>query len=367
MTETVKYILSLIFLYISLCCQPAQALVLDNLYRVERVVVGQGPDAMRGVAAEALREVLVRVSGSRGVLRDAAVRAALARADSFIIQYGYGEQRYTEEGNLGQLLRLDFDQRAVAELLRASGLPIWSAQRPAVLVWLALDGSNGLEFVSLDTTPALVQELTQAFASRGVPVIFPLFDLQDEMLVAPSDVVQFDESRLLPAAQRYAAPALLFGRILQLSSGELVGDWIYRQHSAELSLSGEAVDLAGLFERAVDRIAATLAAEYAITPHRYFEDGLLLYVEGVDGFEEYAHLVQSLEAIEAVTHANIDRVDGNSVYLRLVAEGSLQQLELAIGLAADLHRLPDGHPARRLHKLPVNLFYSLDGYGDISR
>lgn len=358
------YVVLLVGLYFS---PVTSAVVLDDLYRAERLVVDQGPAAMRRVAADALSEVLVRVSGSRRVLGDAGVREALARADGYVLQYGYGAEEITEDGRVGQQLQLEFDSRALADLLRAAGLPIWSARRPMVLLWLVFDSAKGTTYVSPETTPVLANELIGALAARGVPARFPLFDLEDELKVSAADVSQLNGARLLQAAARYRAPAVFTGRVLQLSAGDLVGDWLYLQNSGEIGLSDQSDSHEGLFDQAVDQIAMSLAGEYAITPRQYFEQGLLLYVDGIEGYAQYAHLVQSLETIEAVSHANVNRVEGDSVLIRLIAEGSLEQLQRAIGLATNLQAFPAGYSIPLDIQGSVNLAYRANSLGGVGQ
>ena len=82
-----------------------------------------------------------------------------------------------------------------------------------------------------------------------------------------------------------------------------------------------------------------MANQYAISPQRIAGGGLLLYVEGIDNFVDYANLVASLEAIEAVDYANIEYLHAGKLLIRLLADGTAQQLRLAIAMATRLQPL----------------------------
>jgi hypothetical protein len=115
-----------------------------------------------------------------------------------------------------------------------------------------------------------------------------------------------------------------------------VGDWLYLQGDSGYRIGADASPVEGLFDSVAAQIAEILSDEYAITPRRFEPGGILMYVEGIDHYADYAALVHAIESIEAVSHANVETIDGEIVAIRLLAEGSREQLRLALALGTRL-------------------------------
>ena len=94
--------------------------------------------------------------------REPAVVAALASPERYLRSYSY-------ERDDSLWLRLDYDERAVRALMEEAGLPLWTANRPRVLVWLVINDGSGRRFVSAAETPAAhdtLREISEFGGSR---------------------------------------------------------------------------------------------------------------------------------------------------------------------------------------------------------
>lgn len=127
-------------LLVLLCCLLPRASALADTVALYAAEV---PLAVRERAAEdeaftaALAQVLVRVTGQRDVGADEALAGLLARPRALVRQWSY-----TREG-----LWVEFDSGLVARELRALERPVWGAERPRVLIWLAIDDGERPAFV----------------------------------------------------------------------------------------------------------------------------------------------------------------------------------------------------------------------------
>jgi hypothetical protein len=312
------------------------AVPVTNLYRAEVPVANQGRAALDDAARDALGEVLVKVSGSAEVLDLAAIRQAMARAKDMVQQYNYRR----ESGELRVLI--EFPSELVTELVTSAGAPLWTANRPATLAWVAVDLADGRRFL----TPAaeLYPALEQAFDQRGLPLRFPLYDLQDSTALKVDDLWRLNGAALTGATARYGNQHILAGRMSQLSTGRWLGDWSYISDEGRVDRRVEADDAAALAVTGSTLVAEALAARYAVATTATMGGSVLMRVQGITDFRQYRELVSWLESLELVKHANVELMQGDTLTLRLVAQAAAAQLRSTIELNRRLEVLPYQDP-----------------------
>jgi len=151
------------------------AAAVQNMYEVSLPVTDQNQDSRRAAFETGFTEVLVRVSGSSKL-----PGINLAQAASYVQQYRYLLLETPEKSSppkkggvvATHTLWIQFDETAIKKLLRSQNLPVWGAQRPAVLVWLAVrDGQNRYILRNQDASP--IRDAVNAEGQRrGLPLIW---------------------------------------------------------------------------------------------------------------------------------------------------------------------------------------------------
>lgn len=316
-----------------------QAEIVAGLYAAEVPVADQSSAVLAKASKAAMAEVLVKVSGSVDVLQNPVIEAALAESRSHVQQYAYNR----DPVSAGQLsVRFEFDSSYITALVIEAGAPLWTANRPAVLVWLVEEDANGRQFINWDSTPELAAGLVAEFSRRGIPVQLPLHDLTDSAAITPEDVWRLSGVMLLSASARYNAQDVLAGRFATLSAGGVAGDWAYLHggSQAERSVTAASADL--FLRDGVAMVAEAMAARYAVAAVTSPESGLPMAVAGVASYADYAALVAWLESIELIEHANVEWVRGDLIQLRLQAQADAAQLAAIIELNERLAPLPVG-------------------------
>lgn len=215
-------------LFLLLCCIAAQAVTKTDIYTVTLPVPDQSAEARAAAVTEAFEQVLVKMTGQRDVAARPEAQALLASPGRYLAAFRYEQKTVTDpetnESRAQTLLQTRFDAQAMARAVREAGLPLWGDERPATLVWLALeDGrqrvllSAGLADDAADEPASFGAEalsaLQAAAEARGVPLILPLLDSQDRAQVAYADVAGGFVERVLAASERYGADAVLVGRV----------------------------------------------------------------------------------------------------------------------------------------------------------
>lgn len=314
----------------------ARAEVVKNLYQGQVPVADRSEKELARTAREALTQVLVKVSGSTEVLTLPAVAESLRDALSVAQQFSYART-----GNPEQPLaaRFEFDPGWVSGLLTRAGAPLWTANRPTVLVWLAQDTPQGRQFVSRDTAPALVERLEASFERRGVPLRFPLFDLADSAAITPAQAWRLNETVLRHASSRYKADEILAGRLTQLSSGDWLGDWAYLSSHGRIDRSTTPESIDDFLDSGAALVADDMAARYAVKAGAAPASGVPMVVGNVRSYADYAAIVSWLEGLEVIDQASPEQIDGDRLRLRLSATVDAAQLSAIIEI--NRHLVPE--------------------------
>ncbi len=312
--------------------------IVADLYAAEVPVTDQTAGARASAAGDALAEVLVKATGSEGVLDNPVIRDALGKAPQQVQQYAY--RRGEAPGEL--YARIEFDADYVTDLVARAGEPLWTANRPRVLVWLLLEDAEGRRFVSAETTPALAAELVAEFDRRGVPLQLPLYDLADSAALSTEQAWRLSGPALQAASERYRVEDILAGRVAALSSGSWVGDWSYLRAEDRSDRAVTAATSRDFSREGAAMVAESMAQRYAVAPTVDPEEGVTLSVTGVDRYADYAQIVSWLEQLELVEYANVEWVRGDEIRLRLKAQAEASQLAAIIELNRRLQPRPAG-------------------------
>ena len=329
MTKGMLQRLCLGFALALLLSMASRAEVVRDLYAAQVPVTDRSSKALASAARDALAQVLVKVSGSEDALRNPVVREALPGARGHVQQYSFVRGEGPESGLFA---KFEFEASYITGLVGRAGLPLWTANRPLVLVWAAVERDGVRQLVSLDTTPQVASELLEEFGRRGVPAQLPLFDLADASAIAVDDVWNLDGSAVVAASARYDVDDILFGRVVALSTGEWAGDWSYVNQRDRLDRTSQ-VPESQLFARdGANLVAESMAARYAVASSGGGESLVPMTVTGVGDFADYAAIVAWLEGLELIDHANVQRISGDYMELGLVTQADPAQLASIIEL-----------------------------------
>lgn len=214
---------------LGLLCHPLllQAVEVKGLYEIELIANSQSAEDRTVAIKQALYAVLSRVLVSEDISRIPAVQQALASAQSYVKQSQFSlisadEQPETD----ARLLRVQFDEDQVMEVMRKSQVGIWSEIRPETLVWLVVDDEDGRRFYNPDTMPELESALAFASKIKGVPMIYPMLDLEEQQKISISEVLGADSRNLLAVSARYEVTSVMAGRIAKKGNC-WQGEWAF--------------------------------------------------------------------------------------------------------------------------------------------
>src|SRR5258708_15146559 len=137
---------------------PAHAQEADALYQAVAIVTGTDMRSRPTGFAQALREVLVKLTGEPLLLRDPRVAELAAHADTLVLSFDYVDQlagvpRHDEQGTYDRPhdLTVRFDPARIDAALAALGEQPWRGARPAIVPGLAVRGFGAPYLLSAES------------------------------------------------------------------------------------------------------------------------------------------------------------------------------------------------------------------------
>ncbi len=325
MTHLQGFLLSIL-----LCCAclpSARALLVPNLYVAEVLVTSTAASELKTGTKAGLLQVLVKVSGKADVETNSLVREALLEPVTFLSQYGYestNSMLLLDDRHVpAQRLTLHFDPGAVIRILRQAQLPIWGAHRPSLLVWVAVSDATGRELLLEDTAHTLLPSLMNQAKLRGLPLLFPLMDLEDRSQISIAEIWGAFLERVDRVSVRYNPDAILTGRLQQDSTGKWQSRWSYRITTDWQTLVTSSFSADELLRDMLDRLTDELAARYALDSSR---GEIALSVGGVTNLTTYADLTRYLNSLAPVSQSSLVALEEDRVEFELQTEGQYEQL-----------------------------------------
>lgn len=312
----------------------------EGLYDVSIAVETQLDKDRIQVTRKALAIVFVRVSGDSQILEQAAIQNAISDASSYTKRFSYESRVVGDDTQL--YVELEFEATLVDKKLRDAGLPFWSATRPNILLWMVVEDTNGRRFINAEEDGEIFAAISSHATRRGLVLRLPALDLEDTIAVSADDIWRLHSHKAKSAAQRYKANTLLFARATQLTNGKWLGRWLFDSRMNEIEFDGEADTTDQYIGSAFDLVADDLARQYAIEPVDIADNGVIMRLTGVSQFVHYARAIRYLESVSAIRHANVVRISDDEIVIRLVADGSLSQLQQSLALDKKLQPIGSG-------------------------
>jgi hypothetical protein len=283
----------------------AQATVVPDLYEAT-VTVDRGQAA---AFQDAMRQVIVRITGERDGDNAPALADLIAGAQRYVQKYR----------NLpGGKVTIGFDGSKLEAVIAAAGRPVWGRERPVTLVWLAVDDSGGRRhLVGANDEGDSKAEIDTVAGGRGLPILWPRLDSVESARVSANDVWAGSTQRLIDAAGRYRADAVLIGK---LSAG--YGEWT-------LIAAGETRQVRGGLSDGVNVLADRLAALLAASAGEPVQTASL-DVAGVNTLAAYADVMATLEASSLIRNLAVSELAGDRVVLTVNVRGTPDRLRRAL-------------------------------------
>lgn len=281
----------------------AFAAEVQGLYETEVIAKSQSVEDKNAAFKEALTSVLKRVMAGEDILHDSVVQVALADAGHFIKQYQYSLiESNSDENSSARIMRVLFNEQDVLNLMKTSRLKVWGETRPETLLWLVVEENGRRSFLRADMMPEVNNAVKKAAKQAGLPLLFPLLDMEEQQRISVSDVLSAYSKPLLTVSEGYGVVSILAGRVVKTEDC-WKADWAFHfdenieQWTLPCGTLNDAI-LIGM-EGAYGR----LSKYYAVKPDIHETGSVILKVSGSGGVNDRNRVVHYLNSLTMVKSA----------------------------------------------------------------
>ena len=357
---------SLLLLTLLLMSIPLSAARVGGLYEAEVPVAGQETAQRNQAIIAAFKEVLVKVTGSRGTLRHPQLASDISEAPRYVQQYRYRlqpvetspqpseveppqqpdaestqppavEEVEPEPAAPEKMLRVRFDEGAVNRLLRQRGLPVWGETRPTTLLWLTTEQNQRRTMLVPDAEAATLDAVLTVADQRGLPLLFPLMDLEDQSRLHISDIWGGFADNIRQASERYGPDAIITGRLVQFAPDLWRASWTLYLDGDSLIWDSEGDSLAMVAEAGAQAGIDMLASRFAlVTGGGAGTDRAIVRISGVGDLSAYARVSRYLREQAGVEKLELVLTEADALVYSIQVRGGGKALQQGIALSGIL-------------------------------
>lgn len=304
----------------------APAATFENLYTVTVPFPADAPEPRAQAQRDAMRQLLTRVTGRRDAADAEALEPLIADAAGYVDSFGRPSR---DEAQVG------FFASAIETELTELGWPVWGAERPLTLVWLAVDRGNGERGVLSATLDdegysagmaellaQLEEDLFTTADARGLPIALPLWDLVDINAISFAELWGGFNLQIVEASRRYGADAVLVGRIQLTEFGPRAQWTLLRDRQRRMFVSRDVPS-------GVDWLADQFASEFASIGGTRSSR---ITVTDVGTLAEYGRVMRFLDSVSLLETVDVETFEDSVLTLRVAARGDADVLERTLSL-----------------------------------
>jgi hypothetical protein len=314
----------IILIVLSLFATSSFATELADLYQSQLAVANQQEQERQRVSPEILRQVLLKVVGDRTVLNAADLTPILSGVGALIQQTQY--VRLTEMADEStapeQLaLLLSFNESAVNQVLTNNGLPIWSKSRPDVMVWLAIDNGQTRRIVAADDEDTIyTKTLEQSATRRGLHILLPIMDLQDQSQISADDLLSGLSGPIEQASQRYGAKIILLARVTVLTNDIVQIGWesIINGATEQWQSKGE---IRTSLQAGIDEFTDRLARNFTQVITSQNHELSALEINNVRNYADYSRTMAYLANLQYVSDLQMVTLEDDKLAVTMQING----------------------------------------------
>jgi uncharacterized protein len=293
-----------------------------EMYQAAAPVSDRSEAAQTAAFQNAMRTVLIRVTGRRSADEDTALAPLISNARRYVQQY-----RAAPDSQLW----VAFDGPAIERWLTQNGQPLWGHERPTTLVLLAVQsGAQGGSVVTTEDGSDLKAAIDAAALARGLPLVWPSGAELQKYHIDFAMVNNGSPSTFTDIGRRMGSDGILVGRASGgAANANIRWTHLFQDRSSEYSGTLEGVN------RAADLYAGLFAASGTLAP-------VDIEVIGVNELRDYAALQNYLESQTFISHVSVESLTGDTVRFRLATRGGGDSLTRALSLNGRLQPVAAG-------------------------
>lgn len=296
------------------------AVKLQSLYQADVPVISQTSDMKEQAVRDGFLQVLVKISGNNQIDQNPVIKAGLRKADYYVQDYSYSAETTADSQ---YLLQIRYEPQDVNRLLQQAGVASWGENRPLVMLWLVVNNNQqDPEIIGGESASDVFSEMKSEAKKYGLPLIFPMMDVDEINQVSAGDVTDMSLPVLQEASKRYAPDALLIGEIDGNNSQGVQSKWQLVKNDKHWDWKFTGKSSHDVIALVVNQVTSMLAGRPVAKVETATPLTLKLQVGNVESRRDLKHLMQYLRELPAVQLVEIAQFDGDIVDLSVKVQST---------------------------------------------
>jgi len=313
----------------------SMALPETNPYRGLVLAEQSNEDTLR---EEALKQVLIKVSGNVDIVTLDESGNLMANIHSMLSQFGY---QNIDDVRFYYAL---FDKSKVNKALNDMQQPIWGETRPSPLIWLVNENRKITSeyMINSKQDKDLSWGLKKAELQRGIEAKFPILDLDETLMIGSSDISGRFHQIVADASKRYDAEYVVLANLNKLRTGKWQLKWELVQYDSQnnkkqlINKRVTADEKTDVMAQMLNDIADYYAQKFAIFENNGEKLTQVLSINNITTLSDLTLLNEVLEGLNAVERFKVVEINQQQVKVLVTLKGGLMSLENALNAQAHL-------------------------------
>ncbi|MCD6055807.1 MAG: hypothetical protein K0R12_769 [Gammaproteobacteria bacterium] len=341
-----------------LLSSPIVAATVSHLYQAAVPVADQSASLRQSAIQEALKAVLVKVSGNAAIANVPSVHSQLNQAPALLQQYAYISPAQSAIDNQGLQLQAQFDPAGVNALLKQANQPLWPLERPRIGVWIALvDAGHRLILTndnSLENPLSATSSLVKSNADkRGIPIFLPSQPIVEEQQITFANIYTLDTQTVMPVSTGLGSDGILMGRLIESEGHHWQANWAFTFANDHQEWQSSADNMNTLFADAFSHLTDMLTQRFAVLPDNTDNNSIVLKIDNVNNADDYARVIAYLNQQALISAVNVSNVNEETMTVQVTARGGEKALQQAFALGRVLSaEESDGDQSMRYRFIP---------------
>jgi uncharacterized protein len=305
------------------------------LYRGESVMDTLGDNAKRIATAQALGQVIVKLTGNPAANGNPVIRRAMPNAATLVADTSTRQDGDTASGMpvYKNVLVVSFDPESVDALIGAAGLKYWTGARPRPILWLAIDDGRGPRLVTSQQL-SVVKPLAVRGLERGMRFLLPGGNSVEQ--AATNSIWTLNAAAMQPLTARYQNNAQVIGKMYRSVSG-WSAQWLMTQDGVEVARWVDTKsDPRQVIASGADGAADAIAKRDSVYLNTGVAGKYRIDVIGVDGSQDFIRLMGYLQQMAIVRRVQVIQASPESLKLELDMNVGMKGFYTLIGSGGTL-------------------------------
>jgi len=326
---------------------------MTNLYNGKIAVTDQS-NLSRNNAIEILFErTLIKVSGQGKISQHPNIEPQMSNALSFATSFSFNNKD-------GQTyLNVEFNETLVDELLRSNGVTLWGVRRPSAMLWLVYEDENGhRKLLNSQTNDELSLAAKKAADNRGLPLLLPIWDLDEQLILSIADVWGQFENKVAMANTRYLSDYMILAKVTNHGISQKVHWNVYKISSGDFGQvvsenkmvgNDEAINIDDALHQIVGQSTDYFATQYGVDTSQD-QGELFITLVNIHSLGTYVDVVNYLKSIKAVDSLMLVNNKKHKYQFRVKLIGDKQSLVDVISLGNKMMEIENDDPNQILYQ-----------------